>query len=155
MEQRQEHPREQPTQPLHVDRHRIPVNITLLFAVAVAVWALFVHVYPLAIAGLGVAVFSWLTSPRQFLIYQDALVITYGRPRVKVIYFTQIAHLEMLNLRVPDRLRVRLRSGRREVLMTRNPDTFRDRLQSALDEFRRTHPESVPPEQGPRDQPLK
>lgn len=154
MAQRQEHPQQPQNQPIHADKNRIPVNLTLIFALVVAAIGLYgvLNTGSLnltLIAGLGVGIYSWLTSPREYLIYQNALVIQYGRPRVKVIYFNQISHLEMLSLAIGDRLRVRLNNGRREVLQTRDIETFHNRLQQALDDYRRTHPESAPPEQSP------
>ena len=153
MAQHPDQPQRQQGQPLHTDKHRVPVNITLIFALAVAAFGLVTLVknrdFPLTlIVGLGVAIFTWFTSPREYQIYQDALVIVYGRPRVKVIYFNQITQLDVLQLVIGERLRVMLRNGRREVLQTRDPQTFHARFQGALDDFRRAHPELALPEQG-------
>ena len=148
MARQQDQPQRQQNQPLHSDKHRLPVNITLIFALAVAAFGLVRRDPITLIVGLGVAIFTWFTSPREYQIYQDALVILYGRPRVKVIYFNQIAQLDMLRLVIGERLRVMLRNGRREMVQARDPQTFHDRLQGALDDFRRAHPDVALPDQG-------
>lgn len=121
----------QQEQPLHWDNHRSSFNLTLIFALIVAFIGLLGQ-FPLLIIGLGVAAYSWLTNPRQYYIYRDALVIIYGRPRVKAIPFAEISHLETLALPMGERLRIRMVNGRRFLLMARDPETFRARLDEAL-----------------------
>ena len=99
-------------------------------------------------------IYSWLTNPKQYLIYRDALVIVYGRPRVKAIPFQEISHLETLALPMGERLRVRMVNGSRIMLMTKDSDTFRAKLDEALEAFhggqrgtdyqRETTPEPLP-----------
>jgi hypothetical protein len=153
---------EQPQNDLvHWDKHRIPVNLTIIFSLAVAVFGLYsiftgnnnnIRGEFVVLLGLGSAAYSWLTNPRLYLIYPDALFVLYGRPRNKRIPFENISHLEMRELVTPDRLRVWLIQGRRVVLMARNPEEFHDKLQNALDEFRRNNPvlavvePEIPPE---------
>ena len=116
------------------DKHRIPVNLTIIFALAVAVYGLWLTVRGaeggainpifIVILGLGTALYSWLTNPRTYLIYTDALYVMYGRPRIKRLGFEDISHLEMRTLNTPDRLRVWPVRGRRVVLMARDPKRF-------------------------------
>lgn len=139
-------PREQP---VHWDSHRGKWNITLVVALIVAVVGLISGNAPLAVLGIGFAAYSWFTSPKQYLIYATSLVIVYGRPRIKVIPFSEISHTDDLNLPVGERLRVRLVNGRRILLMARNPAEFRVRLDEALNRFRGTLQGQGIPEQGP------
>ncbi len=139
--------------PLYQAKHRIPVNVTLILALAVAVLGV-IQIQQrgptLIVAGLAVAAFTWFANPRQYRVYPTALMVVYGTPRVRVIPFRNISHLEMLRLMIGDRLRVRLVAPlpmrlfdrRRLVLELRDPQAFHDQLQAALDEFRRTHPEA-------------
>ena len=87
-------------QPIHWDNHRVPMNLTLIFALGIAVIGLFTGAPVLFFAGMGVAAYTWFTRPRRYLIYPAALVIEYGRPRVKVISFAEISHLELLSLAI-------------------------------------------------------
>lgn len=132
-------------QPIHWDKHRIPVNITLIFSLAVAVYGLFLLLQGdnglLLAAGIGVGAYSWFTNPRQYVIYPDALSVVYGRPRTKIIPFHTISRVEMRELQTPDRLRVWLTNGKRVVVLAKDVDTFHERLEIALNEFERTHPE--------------
>tara|TARA_B100001167_G_C16731565_1_gene286243 strand:+ start:142 stop:660 length:519 start_codon:yes stop_codon:yes gene_type:complete len=121
-------------QPLHWDNHRTNLNLTFIFALIVAVIGILGQPV-LFVLGIGVAIYSWLTNPKQYLIYRDALVIIYGRPRIKSYPFQEISHLETLSLPIGERLRVRMVNGRRIMLLTKDPDTFRAKLDEALDNF--------------------
>ena len=121
-------------QPIHWDNHRTNLNLTFIFALIVAVIGILGQPV-LFVMGIGVAIYSWLTNPKQYLIYRDALVIVYGRPRVKSYPFQEISHLETLSLPMGERLRVRMVNGRRLLLLTKDPDTFRTKLDEALDAF--------------------
>ena len=102
----------------------------------------------LLFAGLGVAAYTWFTNPRRYLIYENVLVIQYGRPRVKVIDFSNISHLEMLSLGIGDRLRVVLLNGKRTMVISKNLDTFRERLDDALERYQSQYPQGRRDEDG-------
>ena len=162
---------EAPASLIHWDKHRIPVNLTVIFALAVAVFGVYsmlsgsegaIRSEFIVILGLGTAVYSWLTNPRTYLVYSDALYIIYGKPRIKRIGFDNVSHLEMRQLATPDRLRVWPLQGRRVVLMARDPELFHDHLQQALDDYRRQNPHlyaieepggDLPPPDGDDDNP--
>ena len=133
-------PVEQPqNQPIYWDSHRGTINLTLILSLAVVVLGLFQFLRDgeptLMIIGLGVAGFTWFTNAKQYWIYSDALVIVYGRPRVKAIPFSQISHVELLSLPMGDRLRVRLVRGRGVMLQARDCEAFQDRLESAMNDY--------------------
>ena len=157
---------QQQNQPIYWDRHRVPINLTLIFAMFVAAFGLYNMLQGtgglLLVAGLAVGAYSWLTNPRQFWIYPDALVIVYGKPRTRVISFTNLSHLEMRGQTAPDRLRASLHRGRKLVLVVRDPEAFNQQLQKALDDYRGLHPElsagdtgqvETPPVQDPPEEP--
>ena len=121
-------------QPIHWDNHRTNLNLTFVFALVVAVIGILGQPV-LFVLGIGVAIYSWLTNPKQYLIYRDALVIIYGRPRIKSYPFQEMAHLELLSLPMGDRLRIRMANGRRIMLLTKDTETFRAKLDEALDAF--------------------
>ena len=121
-------------EPLHWDNHRTNLNLTLIFSLVVAVIGILGQPV-LFVIGIGVAIYSWLTNPKQYLIYRDALVIIYGRPRTKAYPFQEMSHVELLTLPIGDRLRVRMANGRRLMLLTKDTETFRVKLDEALDAF--------------------
>ena len=127
-------------QPLYWDNHRVSFNLTLIFALVVAVLGFFSTEVVLMFAGIGVAAYTWLTSPRRYMIYENALVIEYGRPRTKAIDFSNISHLEMLSLGIGDRLRVVLVNGKRTMVMARDLETFREKLDEAMDRYQGQNP---------------
>ena len=161
----------QQNQPLYWDKHRIPVNLTLILALGIAAWGLWewwdlgqrffgggevaadvagdageAPRSPLIFAlGIGVAIYTWVTNPRLYLVYADSLCIIYGKPRVKIIHFSNIAAVEMGSLATPDRLRVRPIKGRRQTLLAKDPEAFYEQLESALNAFRDANPEYAAP----------
>ena len=149
---------QQQNQAIYWDKHRIPINLTVILAMFVVIYGLYLILQGtpnpgVLVVGLAVGAYSWLTNPRQFWIYPDALVLVYGKPRNRVISFTNLSHLEMRGQTAPDRLRAILHRGRHVVLMVRDPDAFNEQLQKALDEFQRLHPELGIGNYGPDDTP--
>ena len=136
-------------QPIHSDIPARRLNLTLIAGIAVAVMGLGTPV--LMLLGLAVAAYSWLTSPRHYQIYQNALVIVYGSPRKKAIMFSDISHLEVLSLPVGERLRLRLVNGRRVMLTTKNPEAFRQHLDEALERFQGSSPRDQIPGEVPQN----
>lgn len=118
--------------PIYWDQHATKWNLTLIFSVVVAVLGMFMQTILLIILGLGMAAYSWLTTPRQFLLYRDSMVIVYGIPRTRVISFSEISHVELLSLPLGERLRIRMVSGSRMMLTIRDPAAFRGHLEDAL-----------------------
>ena len=137
-------------QPLHTDRHKSSFNLTLMLAMVVAVIGLFSGGQGmfLVVMGLAVAAWSWLTTPSQYFIYNDRLVIAYGRPRVRHVNFEQIDQVDLLALPIGNRLRVRLKTGRPMFIQPREAEEFQSKFQGALESHRRDHPESWQGQEG-------
>ena len=142
-------------QPLYWDKDRVPVNLTLILALGISLWGLAGSIglpfgsggnpQLIIVLGVGVAVYTWLMTPRQYLVYADALCIVYGRPRVKTLHFRDIDAVELGSLSALDRLRVRPRQGRRQSIRVREVEAFYEQLEGALSAFRAAHPEYGPP----------
>ena len=131
MEQQQENP-------IHWDQNASKWNLTLIFSLVVVVLG-FAMGFQLLLIVLGVVMagYSWLTTPRQYLIYRDSVVVIYGMPRTRVISFAEISHVELLAMPLGERLRVRMVSGSRVMLMMRDPGAFRAHLEDALAQYHR------------------
>ncbi len=119
---------------IYWDQHASRWNITLIFALVVAVLG-FMTGYILTALGLAMAVYSWLTTPRQYLLYRDRMVVVYGMPRTKIISFAEISHAEILALPFGERLRIRMVAGNRMMLMMRDPSAFMGYLEDALSRY--------------------
>ena len=126
---------EQQDNPIYWDQAASRFNITLVFSLIVAVLGIVMTNPLLIILGLGMAGYSWLTTPRQFLLFRDSMVVHYGIPRTRVISFAEISHVELLALPLGERLRIRMVSGSRLMLMMRDPGTFRGHLEDALAQY--------------------
>lgn len=118
--------------PIYWDQSASRWNLTLIFSLIVAVLGVVMGAPLLVILGIGMAGYSWLTTPRQFLLYRDSMVIVYGIPRTRTISFAEISHVELLALPLGERLRIRMISGGRLMLMMRDPGAFRGHLEDAL-----------------------
>ncbi len=134
--------------PLHADKHRSAFNFTLALSVAVAVVGLFTGSPLLVVVGLVVAAFTWLTTPAQYMIFQDRLVISYGRPRIKHIFFQQVEGAELIKFAIGNRVRIHMRSARPLFIQPRDAEEFESRFQNALDSFRRDNPEGLQSQEG-------
>ena len=90
----------------------------------------------LIVVGLGVGAYSWLTSPRQYRVYGDALMILFGAPRRRTIHFKDIR--EVVNDRGPmgDPLRIYTNNNRRIPIQVREPEEMHRYLDQALADFR-------------------
>ena len=135
-------------EPLHWDRHRSSFNFTLILSLGIAVVGVATTEPLLIVVGLAVAAFSWFTTPSQYMIYNDRLVIAYGRPRVRHVFFDQIDQVELLTIALGTRLRVSIKGGRPMFIQPRDPDEFQTRFQGALESFRREHPDGSEAQEG-------
>ena len=126
--------------PIYWDQNATKWNLTLIFSLVVVVLGFIMEVngsggFLLVILGAVMAAYSWLTTPRQFLLYRDSMVVVYGIPRTRVISLAEISHVELLALPFGERLRVRMMSGSRMMLMMRDPGAFRAHLEDALAQY--------------------
>ena len=137
-------------QPLYAAKDRVPFNLTLVLALGIAVWGLagIVGILPppgnpemIVVLGLAVTAYTWLFTPREYMVYNDAVCVAYGRPRVKTIHFSNIAMVEMGSLATIDQLRIRPIKGRRQAIRVRDPEAFYDQLETALNAYRAAHPD--------------
>ena len=134
--------------PIHVERHNSNFNLTLILGVAVAVMGFFQGGEGTVLVFLGVAfaLYSWFTTPTQYMVFPDRLVIAYGRPRMRGVYFQQISQVESMALPFGSRLMLRLRQGRRIFIQPRDSQGFESQLMGALERYRSQHgqPETPP-----------
>ena len=137
-------------QPLYAAKDRVPFNLTLILALGIAAWGLagLVGILPppgnpemIIILGLAVTAYTWLFTPREYMVYNDAVCVAYGKPRIKTIHFSNIATVEMGSIAAIDQLRIRPIRGRRQSIRVRDPETFYDELETAINAYRASHPE--------------
>ena len=124
-------------QPLYADRHKASFNFTLFMALAVATLGLFGNP-ALVVLGLGFAAYSWLTTPSNYMLFRDRLMIAYGRPRYKTILFGEIdGDIELVQLAIASpRLKVAYGRGHRTWLVPRDAEAFGQQFREALVRFR-------------------
>ena len=98
----------------------------------------------LVIVGLGVGAYSWLTSPRQYRVYSDALIIMFGMPRQRTIHFSDIREVVLDRGFMGDPLRVYTVNRRRVPLQVREPEEMHRYLDGAVKDFWRANPQYAP-----------
>ena len=98
----------------------------------------------LVIVGLGVGAYSWLTSPRQYRVYSDALIIMFGMPRRRMIHFSDIREVVLDRGFMGDPLRVYTTNRRRIPLQVREPEEMHRYLDGAVKEYWRENPQYAP-----------
>ena len=98
----------------------------------------------LVIVGLGVGAYSWLTSPRQYRVYSDALIIMFGMPRRRMIHFSDIREVVLDRGFMGDPLRVYTTNRRRIPLQVREPEEMHRYLDGAAKEYWRANPQYAP-----------
>ena len=127
-------------QPIHMDTPSTRINLPMILASVLAIIGLLVpNAFFFTILGIVGMAFSWLTTPRQYLIYPNALVIVFGRPRRRAVPFSDIDQLEDLTMpRGDTALGVRLVDGKRAIISVVNLDEFKARLADAWENFKRT-----------------
>jgi hypothetical protein len=126
-------------QPRHSARDKSSINFMLILGLVAAVADIFTGSGALLVIGLGVAIYAWFTTPTNYSLYNDRLLIFYGRPRVRHVMFDNIEGVD--NLMVPlsgPRLRVREFRGRGVWLTPRDPETFMEQFRIAMEQFRGT-----------------
>ena len=145
---------EQQYRPLHADRHGSSFNFTLVLSVGIAIFGLLQGEFVLFFIGGAIGVFTWLTTPGQYMIFADRLVIAYGRPRMRQVFFQEIGEIQALKFAFGPRLLVRLRRGGRVILQPKDAEEFESRFKGALESYIREHggPEEES-EQRPDEQP--
>jgi hypothetical protein len=153
-------------QPLYRDKNKSPINFMLILGLGAAVFGFVTPEPTLMMIGIAVAIYAWYTTPSSYLLYNDRLLIVYGRPRVRHVMFENIEGVD--NLMVPlsgQRLRVREFRGRGAWLTPRNPDAFLEQLGIAIQQIRGTasgepgefvpfqSQEEIPQEESPQGEP--
>ena len=135
-------------EPKYMDRHRASFNFTLILALVLAAFGILSTDPLLTIVGLAFAAFAWLTTPNLYMLFDDRLVIAYGKPRLRHILFGQIENVELVQLAMTSsRVRVYPKFGRPTWLAPRDPEAFKEQLSQALESFHQEHPEGELPTQ--------
>ena len=136
--------------PIHTDRHKASFNFTLILSIGVVVvGVLSGPELILIVMGIAFGAFAWLTTPTQYVIFEDRLQIVYGRPRIRDLGFHEVAGFEAINLPFGVRLMIVTDRGKRHFIQPRDPEEFGGLLQDALSRFRARYgmpSEPQPPE---------
>ena len=103
----------------------------------------------LPLLGIG-AVFAgahWFLAPRRYNVYEEQLVIAYGKPRERVIPFDEISQLQVIRHLLGGEIRIHRTSGRAVSIQPWHPQRFLEAMEQALNRYRGVEPESEPPPQ--------
>lgn len=101
---------------------------------------------PLLGIGAAFAVSHWFLAPRRYNVYEEQLVIAYGKPRQRVIPFDEISELQVIRHLLGGEIRVHRTSGRAVSIQPWHPRRFLDAIEQAMNQYRGVEPESEPPQ---------
>ena len=134
-------------EPLHSERHRSAILtrtvnliawllITFAFLVGGRSTDGWVDAWPLLVIGLGLAGTHWFLAPRRYNIFEEHLVITYGKPRQRIISFDEMSDINIVRHPLGAELRIQRTNGRPVTIQPWNPRRFHEQLEEALNKFR-------------------
>jgi len=98
--------------------------------------------------GLVLAGSHWFLVPREYQVYSDRLVVTYGRPRILSVPFDNVASVDVLTHPLGTELRIRRARGRTLLLQPLGPKQFHQALQDALSKSGVAPKNPIPSSQG-------
>ena len=130
-----------PQEPQWVEKHVASANFRLLLALASIVIGIILLSPVLMLIGLGFAIYAWFTTPTYYSIYDDRLIIFYGRPRARHVLFSEVEWVDALPIAFGNRLRIRLRSPSRLIIQPKNLEDFKNKLQAAVERYQTNHGE--------------
>jgi hypothetical protein len=84
------------------------------------------------VIGLVLAGSHWFFVPREYKVYSEHLVVTYGRPRTLPVPYGNIVSVDVLIHPFGTELRIRRSRGRNLHLQPLNPKQFHQSLEDAL-----------------------
>ena len=119
-------------QPYHTDKHGMAFNLTLILALGMLGLGLFQGDPMFITIGVVFGGFSWLTTPKSYVVLDDRLIIVYGQPRTRVIPFDTVENMELLRLPIGERVAVWTHGKKRYILQPRNAAEFHQKLREAL-----------------------
>lgn len=96
--------------------------------------------------GVILAAVHWFMAPRRYNIFEKELVITYGKPRQRIIPFDDISDVEVKRHALGAEIRIHRSTDKAVSLHPWNPRRFHENLETALNRFRGVAPEDQPPE---------
>ena len=139
-------------EPLYRDRHFSSINITLIMGIAFVVMGVIVQAGlfvpgDFAVIGIAAAAYAWLTTPMSYSLYEDRLVVFYGRPRMRHVLFHDIDEIEVPQFNFGNRMWIRLKTGRRVIIQPKALGDFQDKFKKAV----QSHTGETP-EQGSQEQ---
>ena len=73
----------------------------------------------------------WLLAPRRYEVYEGALAVVYGRPRVRVVRYPEIANIEVKTHPLGTELQLHLANGGALGLHPLHPREFHENLERA------------------------
>ena len=86
-------------------------------------------------AGILLAGAQWFLTPRWYEIYNDRLMITYGKPRERTVFFYEISDVQTHSSPVSFEIRIKITNGRMVSLTPLNASEFEQKIMQAVSHF--------------------
>jgi hypothetical protein len=149
------------SEPLHSESHRTSI---LTPTIALIGWALIIMGFWVGLkdgdwssfgflipVGALLASSHWFLAPRRYNIYENRVVITYGRPRVRAFPFDEVSSVEVKTHSLGAEVRVQLKKGGYVGFAPQSTRPFHEALEDAFNHYHGFDPDSTAPEILPGD----
>ena len=148
-------------QPIFSERHRSSLLTRTLSIIGWVIMALAIFVggsnadawWPdsLILLALGAVLVAshWFLAPRHYDIYDERLVITYGRPRKRTIPFDEISELQVVSHPLGTEIRIKRTRRWSLTIQPWQPKQYHARLEAAFNRFQAVKWRDQPTEPSP------
>jgi hypothetical protein len=132
--------------PLHMEAHRTSLLTRLIGWIGWGVILIsivsaivnpkdFVSVLGFLGAGTLLAGGQWFLAPRWYELYNDRIIVTYGRPRERIVFFHEISTVQIHRSPVSLEIRIQLANNRMVSLTPLNPAEFEQKIMQAVTQY--------------------
>ena len=109
--------------------------INFYIAIGVVIFGVWQLEYFLALLGLGVGIIYWFTTPRNYFILSDRLVVLYGQPRMLAVSFDSVLDVNVVRVPLTTGIFIRRVNRPGVIIRPKEMETFVDQLWSALEAY--------------------
>ena len=85
----------------------------------------------LLLLGVALAGGHWLLAPRRYEVYEEGLVVVFGRPRVRLVRYPEVSDIEVRQHALGTELRLILSHGGMVRIYPLHPREFHENLEKA------------------------
>ncbi|MQF64558.1 hypothetical protein FIM04_00325 [SAR202 cluster bacterium AC-409-J13_OGT_754m] len=86
-------------------------------------------------AGILLAASQWFLAPRWYELYNDRIIVTYGKPRERIVLFDEISAVQIHRSPVSLEIKIKIANNRIVSLTPLNPAEFEQKIMQAVTQY--------------------